>query len=486
MLLRWFSGGRTARCEKPPCRRMQPLGRPALLRCEHLEDRCVPATYTWTGAIDVLASKPGNWTGGDPTRAPGAFDSLVFNGGGTCVMDTVTKVQDIDIRAGYAGTIRITTFLGNPSSLEVTNSFHMVGTDGVIANSFAGGWSYLYLTGSSSFTWSGGKSWGVDFVLGSSTNHGVIGRIDDHVWFNNSALENYGMFTWVTGRIMVDAGNTSWIYNRPGGTFEVQSAGPFSATDPPERNVGLFTNQGDLRFTSSGVRIAADFLNAGGTVRRYPGLVQLDYKAEQTSGTFELRGGTVKTAGSDHALRIYDGSILGQGTVDGNLTLGYDPALGPPPRTFPTISPGIGGGNLGTITINQSFQIFSPDAYTVIDVNSTGIDKIAVLGQGGYAALNGDLVVNIDPAYTPPHPTDLSFLTAPAIRGDFLWISYTNDANEMTWPDPRTGKQVHWTAKKNLAGTSYDVLTEIDPGSPPPSPPVVPPPPPPSPPPPPP
>src|SRR5262245_15918066 len=52
---------------------------------EALEDRCTPATFTWTGAASNLWSDPGNWAGGavpvssGPSNQPGT--DLVFPAG---------------------------------------------------------------------------------------------------------------------------------------------------------------------------------------------------------------------------------------------------------------------------------------------------------------------------------------------------------------------------------------------------------------------
>ena len=71
------------------------------------------------------------------------------------------------------------------------------------------------------------------------------------------------------------------------------------------------------------------------------GVLEVLGSAQQTSGTFQLRdNATIRVGGPDVALRIYGGSIIGAGTVDANLTLGYDTATFNGPQMGGYISPG--------------------------------------------------------------------------------------------------------------------------------------------------
>lgn len=53
-----------------------PRRRKSQLRFEALEDRCVPAIVTWTGAVSVYWSNPANWSG---NKVPVGGDTLVFD-----------------------------------------------------------------------------------------------------------------------------------------------------------------------------------------------------------------------------------------------------------------------------------------------------------------------------------------------------------------------------------------------------------------------
>ena len=134
--------------------------------------------------------------------------------------------------------------------------------------------------------------------------------------------------------------------------------------------------------------------------------------------------------------------IAGQGTVDANLTLGYDGAC--PPPTTAIISPGIlmpppNNRTIGTLTIVAAFQMFG--GTMAIDVNEVGaIDQVVV--QGKYAALAGSLIIQIDTRYMPTQHVVLPFLTAPSIQGDFVQRTFNDFQLPIPPANPYAG--VHW------------------------------------------
>jgi hypothetical protein len=73
------------------------------------------------------------------------------------------------------------------------------------------------------------------------------------------------------------------------------------------------------------------------------------------ASTFALyNGSTIVTSN----LGIRDGFITGNGTVNGNLIMGLDPAQPGYGLTVPTIDPG-GDGGVGTIHVTQSLRMFN-------------------------------------------------------------------------------------------------------------------------------
>jgi len=85
------------RASTPPRRRI----RPCLLQ---LEDRCVPATITWTGAVDNDWNTAGNWMGG---VKPGVSDVAEFNNNVNCDLSTTAAVGGVDLKAGFGATLTI-------------------------------------------------------------------------------------------------------------------------------------------------------------------------------------------------------------------------------------------------------------------------------------------------------------------------------------------------------------------------------------------
>jgi hypothetical protein len=269
------------------------------------------------------------------------------------------------------------------------------------------------------------------------------------VKLHSSILNNYGRIDWTAGAI--DVGNApssnSSLVNHSGGTFSIYSSGPLAATPgSPERNVGSITNNGTVRFYSSSIRIAADYTNDGGTTQVY-GNVQFDYNVVHSSGVLELRSGTVKLAGTDQELRIANGLICGDGTVDAHLTL----------QNNATIAPGIGEGAVGRIDVLKSFQMTSWQNTMAIDLNAQGdMDLIAVVGN---ATLNGYCDITTSTAYQPAFGVVKTFLTYAArlgttdlsIRlypGDFTWMNNGDgmqwDYYYSAWNDPNPHETSWW------------------------------------------
>lgn len=210
--------------------------------------------------------------------------------------------------------------------------------------------------------------------------------------------------------------------------------------------------------------LRGDFTNANLT-RLFAGTLDLAGVARQSAGVFSLHdSSTVKVSGSTQTLNIHEGLIRGHGTVDGNLKLGYDPALGPPPQSFATINPGFESGfplvyTPGTITVTQSFAMFNSGNTMQIDINQSGSDLVFV---GGQANLNGNLIVNPSSIYHPPHPTTHTFLTAAAgFAGEFSNVTVTYWGS---WADPGGKGGVKWSLPPRTA-TSYSLVTELIQGS---------------------
>jgi hypothetical protein len=226
-------------------------------------------------------------------------------------------------------------------------------------------------------------------------------------------------------------------------------------------------NDGTVTVNATGgtATLRGDFTTANLT-RLFAGTLELAGDvARQTAGVFSLHDdATVKVSGPTQTLNIHEGLIRGHGSVDGNLKLGYDPN-GPDAgkASTATINPGFESifplvYTPGTITVTQSFEMFSDGNMMQIDIISeTGFDRVFV---GAQARLKGGLTVNPSPVYHPPHPTTHAFLLASA---GFAGTNFSTKTLTYVgcWMDPGgSGKPVKWTLPPPT-GSTYSLMTAL-------------------------
>jgi hypothetical protein len=212
-----------------------------------------------------------------------------------------------------------------------------------------------------------------------------------------------------------------------------------------------------VRKHGGNVIIEGVFINANRVVL-YEGKLQFQHTAKQLdnahNNSFELRGGHAEMLTSE-PLRILGGVITGDGTVYGNLVLGYDPNLPGWHPSYPAIRPGIDGG-VGTISVTLSYHVFASGASTQIVINQDRqASRVAV---GGYAVLNGNLSVDNHPDARPTAGTAITVMTYGSVSGDFLNVLYT-------WPIWYIDGVEHWSAPEKQA-TAY--VLKVFSGTPPP------------------
>jgi hypothetical protein len=293
------------------------------LQSELLEDRWSPAIFHWAAgenAPNRLWSTAANWTKyGEPANvAPGANDNVVFNDANTTESwADIPKVAAVEITGGYDESVLIQTPQGNPSTLEITGFLHM--SAGSASLGGGGGQSTVKLTGSSFLTWSAGNMRGMVVMLGDANNHKVTSKLSGSIQFDDCDLDNYGTLT-ATDCYLKVPGSTSNITNRDGATFSGEN---FSFRDTMIRNVGSFGNFGSMSLEGD-CDIDATYNNQG-TIRLSPGeslSPQFRQVYFQFSGVTELYGGpTVTVSGPGQVMNIFGGMIIGDGTVNANLTL---------------------------------------------------------------------------------------------------------------------------------------------------------------------
>lgn len=425
------------------------------LRCEQLEDRVVPArTLVWAADGNWATAK--NWTenGIPATTAPDDTDTVVFDGTskGECTISEAAKVAVVDIKATFEG--KLTIGLGN--GLEATDEFKMAG--GTVYSSAS-----ALVQISKKLTWSGGTVEGAFVRIGSDSNDTATATIAGDVASDGGRFENFGTLTWASGNISVGSTSKTEIYNQSGATIDIQSAGKIY--DPNDLNLasslGLLQNEGLLKFRSNGTTTVGRMnFNNLGTTEVHSGIAEFKEEAyqSQSGSIFELKNNsTAKFVNDGQVFRIYNGTIIGNGTINGNLTLGYD---GEGAASEATIDPGwtttvVGFPVVytpGTITITQSFHMFDTTNVMRIDGTASGaFDQVVVTAT---AIINGVAWVNPSSDYHPPLGTKVEFLKAGQVQDDFVTKTLTYQG---PWFDAES-KPLAWYFRKT--DTTYEIYVD--------------------------
>ncbi len=121
-------------------RRPGRLARPARLGVESLEDRAVPATHTWTGAVDNQWSNSGNWTGGAPMVGETNV-TVIFDTGRNTNQDINNLIVDQISFTGQNNTINLTvpstTLRGTTTAAGSEQLVSAAGTNAITATATA-------------------------------------------------------------------------------------------------------------------------------------------------------------------------------------------------------------------------------------------------------------------------------------------------------------------------------------------------------------
>ncbi|MBX9627379.1 MAG: hypothetical protein K2X82_26485 [Gemmataceae bacterium] len=421
------------------------------LRFELLEWREVPATIRWTGGgMTSLWGDTGNW---NPMWVPGVGDAVILDGlgGGNAATKDVAVVNEaptltsLTATPGYTGKIRIYT----GTSITVDS----LTADGVrfsrgTTDTGAGGTLVIRGTGS---TLKASEFDRASLSIDATAPATATATINSTVKLLNGAqllVGPRGELTWQAGDIEM----TGSALVKNNGVLRIHSSGRLGGAQAEPAN-GLI-NSNSLSITSSPVFDRAFTNNALFVVEPGAG-PRFKGRADQNSGTTELRSGTIylDEAGAMRYI-AWSGAVVGTGTIDGNLWMGSSA------NEAVTLSPGSGPGadRIGTITITQDLLMRSANAVMSIQVTDTGgIDKV----DAGRATLAGTLSIDMPletapgpmqgkPKYRPARGTKLHFLTATTFVNDFA--TRLPAAGWSAWMNPRNGID-DWEIKKG--NTSY-------------------------------
>jgi hypothetical protein len=419
-----------------------------------VEERCVPANYTWVGPDGGFASQAVNWhedgqgPGVVPANPPGAQDQAKFDGNvaNTAAVFDLAEVKNLILSPSYTKSIEMTRgALGGAPPMPATRINSLLQIDGGEMKGKIGAYFStvnVYGTGSQ-FNWNAGKLTKIELHLGQSDVAGtaVTGTIDganvktlDTAWISN----NRGTMTWKgAGNIEFPANKLGSISNTSNATFDIQS--------DASMNGGI-----------------GNSLNNYGTLKKSQGAGITEIKWDFSNyGTFQLIAGTVKLAGNSSAqttgtTRLMGGNLAGSYDINSGIFDGVGTFTGNLRHAAGSIRAGLGGAP-GNITIIGNYTQTTPGATIVVDINAAGVYSTLTVqanqGTGGAATLAGGQVqVNRDPGYTPGLGTTLAFLTYASVSGE-LNLSSTDQ-----WFPPGSPAPMRFDLEKT--GTSYNLVVE--------------------------
>src|SRR5579872_3415919 len=422
---------------------------------EELESRLAPATYRWDPIPDypyegatadwttLVKSffgfiRESNWDKLNPTSGlwsradsfPGEWDTAQFSGetktlNQKCIIPTVT-VENLNILDGYSKTLIVLGTLTVRDTLNLDSPFSAISGGTVLSNGF--------------FVWEGGNLLKTTLTVnGKMTIKGDGARtiVSTNINVNNWAV-------WSSGDVRSTELSTITIGSEA--DFNIFSVNNILGSSPSTLN---FINKGVVFVKSSGnATINGSYSNQGNTVIN-TGVLVLGGTAIQTKpfSSFQIQNGTtVKIDSKSGVLDINEGSIIGNGTIDGSLCLGAGGV------SVPVMEP-CGGSTLpqiGTLNITRDFHIYR--GTLIIDIANldlTGLtnkiinDLVLVSGK---AILKGTVKGNIVQG-TITGPAVAVFLKSSNIINDFTnkeppggW-SYGHD-NKNAWfllPGPAGG-----------------------------------------------
>lgn len=449
---------------------------------EELENRLVPADYRWaaTGTIAQDWDKPGNWqkhVGENwvaATEVPGAADTATFDDTSTRGVaingprtEATIALGKVVIEAAYTGTLFIPAIPVFGAATVTMKQLTMKG--GTIEAAVSG--SIIELYGADESTITAGTFDVIRLNVEGSPTVTTTLTIDGNISLNNGAkiflgsgyVDSFTVLNWKSGNIatpptLANTATDSKVEISQWGTMRISSNGTLGDPGSNFATTRLI-NSGTLS-VSSAPTIAGGFWNQ----RRFSVgnganvTIQGDARQSGFSST-ELDSGTITTS----VYNVILGSLIGNGTIAGNLTLGTSAG------ESPTLAPGLSGdpttaNHIGTITVTQSLHMISPNVTTLINVGVDGtFDRIVVQGgaaQNGWAVLKGTLNVTFDrhpalepPFYAPERGTTLTFLSAPtfALPGQAV-SDFTTKGINGTNPWLEHGNMNVWKLTKPAVG----------------------------------
>ncbi|MDB5307092.1 MAG: hypothetical protein JWO38_1294 [Gemmataceae bacterium] len=434
-----------------------------ILRCEELEDRRTPTTFTWTGLGTLIVggnnnwSNPANWstsTGpGAPTGLASEQDDLVFP---QLSGQTTVLVANNDISGGVFNSIAISTTAATAAYKLVGNPLTL-GEPGVTGSGFvtvnAGSGGGLVTTGANGAPdLSGTNTLAMAITLGASAGSDQFFTVQAGAALNMTGQlsDSLGSSLTQEGPGILGLGGNNQGFTGPikldnitgAGTVLVENATALGGTTSPGTTVGtgstlalspnIGTVRTPLRLNGQGVSNAGALLNEGGA-NTWAGAIVLDSNSfiGSAAGTGVAPSvlnitGVISDSGAGHNL-----NKEGSGEVQLNPVDSVGNPSGNTYRGLTTVDNGVLTVGTGTALGANTTPPAAPDPRNGVIVNSTltgsGQLRLLPLNGTGFTVINKYLTLNGDGVGSAPSPSPLAL----ADRGAF-----TNALGTNTWAGP--------------------------------------------------
>ncbi|HKM46001.1 MAG TPA: choice-of-anchor D domain-containing protein [Terriglobales bacterium] len=274
------------------------------------------------------------------------------------------------------------------------------------------------LTGSDTVTVTGKVTWsgGTESGTGVTNANGGM-TISEEPFLDTRTLNNAKTATWTGAAFLMLDGSvinnkTGAIWNHEADT-QIQFEG---GTAPTFNNAGTFEKTSGTGVSGGGVGGTIVFNNTG-TVIAKTGTLLLGSSFTQTKGSTLLEGGTISMSGTT-PLGENAGSVLGSGTITGNVTnlAGVlSPSLSSPKVTTGTLA--ISGAGAGNFTQGSGGTL-------VFDIAGNTAGKFDTLNVSGSASLAGTAVLCLINGYKPPLSTTFPVMNYASEGGTFSSVQF--------------------------------------------------------------
>jgi hypothetical protein len=248
--------------------------------------------------------------------------------------------------------------------------------------------------------------------------------------FDQTNIINQGTFNWTDGGAL-RSGNGGLFINAPGAVFNDRSSGTttdYLITNPFGGSFD-FTNAGTYVKVTAGstTRIEVPFINTGNLIIN-GGTLRFTSTFFQAGGNISLAAGTSLVF--DHTVSLVGGTLIGNGTVVGNVINGYNPSN-------TTTTPGVNassiietafispGNTLGQLNIQGGLALLETSKL-LFDLGGTSQGTTYdFLSISGPASLGGLLTVGFQNNFGSTVNSSMSFtvLTAGSLVGTFAGLT---------------------------------------------------------------